>query len=57
MTLYAELSMKPRKIRSKSRPVRPMGAWEIYEPDPEIRREESQRLKWTRHNRRRYGKA
>lgn len=57
MTLYAELSMKPRRVKSKSRPVRPMGPWEIFRPDPDIRREEMERLHHAIGNRRRYGKA
>lgn len=57
MILADEILSKPRRIRSKRRVIRPMGAWEIYEPDPDIRREEQERIDWTRSNRRRYGKA
>ena len=52
-----ELLAKPRRIRAKRRVIRPFGAWEIYAPDPEIRREEMKRARWTRQNARRYGKA
>lgn len=48
-----ELLAKPRRIRSKRRVIRPFGAWEIYAPDPEIRREEIQRIHWMKSNRNR----
>ena len=57
MTLSDELSGKRKPVRVRGRIVRPMGAWEIYDPDPEIRREESKLIHWAISNRRRYGKA
>lgn len=39
-----ELTRRPRRIRSKRRLVRPLGAWELYDPDPVIRREENDRV-------------
>ena len=57
MTLSDELSGKRKPVRVRGRIVRPMGAWEIYEPDPEIRREEIRRIHRKVDNRRRREKA
>lgn len=57
MTLSEALRGKRVMGRKRGRVVRPMGAWEIYEPDPEIRREESKLIHWAISNRRRHGKT
>ena len=58
MTLADELRRKTRLLgRVRGRVIRPLGAWEIYEPDPEIRREEIRRIHRKVDNRRRREKA
>ena len=57
MTLSEALRGKRVMGRMRGRIVRPMGAWEIYEPDPEIRREEIRRIHRKVDNRRRREKA
>ena len=54
MTLADELKSRPRRIRSRRRMVMPLGPWDMSF-DPQIRREEIQRIHWARSNRRRNG--